>query len=97
MTIKKIFKIISLVLLVATLTLAIATLVNYYGYVNVIEKAQETENVIEKFTLRDNQGIYLTRTLTCLLWTCYIAIATSLICIATHFVTRTKKTPTKIR
>ena len=99
MNLKKILKITSIVLLIVTIVLAIITLVNYYKYVNLLDKIQNTENELEKLILREDItiGKYFINICTSLLWTCYTAIITGIISITTYFVSRPKKTPSKIR
>ena len=89
---KKIFKIASIVLLATTLTLAIITLINYYSYVNVLNKLTQPDvDLITKFDLQEDRDTYLYRTLGTIIWTCYIAIATTITTITSMILNKQKR------
>lgn len=97
MNLKKIFKWVSVVLIIASLILCIVTLVNYYNYVGVINKLSSSElTLLEKFELQENLDTYSLRTFKMLLWTCYTGIVTSITTIVT-FMLYIKRNQIKIR
>ena len=96
---KTILKYASLLLIITTITLVVITLINYYGYTNILSEIQSGElTILEKFELQESKDAYLYKTLRILPWTCIISAlcaVVSTISIFTH--SKAKKNYNKIR
>lgn len=98
MTAKKILTIINITLLIATVILGIITLVNYYSYVNILNKLTHPDtDLITKFELQESRDKFLYKTLTTTIYTCYVAIITAITSISNLIINRAKKNSLKIR
>lgn len=95
---KKILKIVSILLLIASLVLAIVTLINYYTFIDCINTLKDTSlNPLEIINLHEKRELFMLRTLSTMLWTLYIAIISCIVNIANFFISKKTREPKKIR
>lgn len=89
---KKVFKILSIVTLVALLATCIATMVCYYKYIGIVNKISNSSlSLMDKFALQESKDTALLNTFRSLLWLMYVTLVTVIINI-TNFILQMDRT-----
>lgn len=89
---KKVFKILSIVTLVALLVTCIATMVCYYKYIGIVNKISNSSlSLMDKFALQESKDTALLNTFRSLLWLMYVTLVTVIINI-TNFILQMDRT-----
>lgn len=95
---KKIMTIISISLLTISIILMAITLIHYYKYVGIINTIKSADiDWLTKYELHQQRDLYLYRSLSLLVWTVYVGIATCISALATIIMYIPRKKIEKIR
>lgn len=95
---KTILKYAAITTLILALVMSIISMINYYKYVNIINKlTSEDLDLLTKFDLQEQRDAKLYSALSSMIWTAYITIITIGTNIAHFFINQEPKKIKKIR